>query len=78
MRRLLGLAVIITFSLAPFSGFAADTKSTDQPNNNQSKNNSSSQQRTNQNNSKQSPQKRNIKKIPQRLLRNNLSKKHLS
>jgi len=33
MRRLLGLAVIVTFSLAPFSAFAADTKSTDQPNN---------------------------------------------
>src|ERR1041385_7785903 len=33
MRRLLGLAVIVIFSLAPFSGFAADTKSTDQPNN---------------------------------------------
>lgn len=31
MRRLLGLAVIVTFFLAPFSGFAADTKSTDQP-----------------------------------------------
>src|SRR5512141_110031 len=33
MRRLLGLAVIVTFSLASFSGFAADTKSTDKPNN---------------------------------------------
>ena len=31
MRRLLGLAVVTVFSLAPFSAFAADTKSTDQP-----------------------------------------------
>jgi beta-barrel assembly-enhancing protease len=30
MRRLLGLAVVTVFSLAPFSAFAADTKSTDQ------------------------------------------------
>ena len=37
MRGLLGLAVIATFSLAPFSSFAADTSSTDTPSKNETK-----------------------------------------
>ncbi|HEY2844748.1 MAG TPA: M48 family metalloprotease, partial [Bryobacteraceae bacterium] len=32
MRRLLGLAVVSAFTLAPYAGYAADTKSSDTPN----------------------------------------------